>query len=58
MKFDIEKFTAKMMLGIDISNTRISVVQLRYIAGKVKLLKAIDCPVPEGALSDGDISNP
>jgi len=58
MKFDIEKFTAKTMLGIDISSTNISVVQLKCIAGKIKLLKAVDCPVPEGALIDGDIAEP
>jgi len=58
MKFDIEKFTAKTVLGIDISNTRISVVQLAHIAGRIKLLKEADCPVPDGALANGDIANP
>jgi len=58
MKFDIEKFTAKTVLGIDISSTRISVVQLKYVVGKIRLLKAVDCPVPEGALVDGDIAEP
>jgi len=58
MKLNIEKFTAKTVLGIDISNTRISVVQLTRIAGKIKLLKAVDCPVPDGALANGDITSP
>jgi type IV pilus assembly protein PilM len=45
-------------LGIDISESRISVVLLSKLNNKIKLLKADDCPVPSGAIIDGNIENP
>ncbi|MBN1457201.1 MAG: pilus assembly protein PilM [Sedimentisphaerales bacterium] len=45
-------------LGIDISESRISVVLLSKLNNKIKLLKAADCPVPSGSIVDGNIENP
>ena len=44
-------------LGIDISGGRINLALLKKHGDTVKLLKAADCPVPDGAIRDGNIEN-
>ncbi len=44
-------------LGIDISDSRINLALLKKHGDSVKLLKAAGCPVPEGAIKDGNIEN-
>ncbi len=44
-------------LGIDISDSRISLALLKKHGDSIKLLKAADCPVPDGAIKDGNIEN-
>ena len=51
-------FRAKTSLGIDISEDRISVVLLRQVGGEIELVKAADAPVPEGTMTNGNITNP
>jgi Tfp pilus assembly protein PilN len=48
----------KTSLGIDISNNRINIALLRQVNGQIKLVKAVDAPVPESAMTDGNITDP
>ncbi|HPD46751.1 MAG TPA: pilus assembly protein PilM [Anaerohalosphaeraceae bacterium] len=48
----------KIALGIDISEHRISAALLKQTKHGLKLLKAGDAPVPQGAITDGNITNP
>ena len=48
----------QVALGIDISDTRISLALLRRAKNGVKVLKAGSAPVPEGAIKDGNIEEP
>jgi Tfp pilus assembly protein PilN len=48
----------QVALGIDISDSRISLALLRGAKNGVKLLKAGSAPVPEGAIKDGNIEQP
>jgi Tfp pilus assembly protein PilN len=45
-------------LGIDISDGRIHLALLKKHGDSVKLLKAAEGPVPEGAIKNGNIENP
>lgn len=47
----------KTALGIDISDGRINLVLLKKQADGIKLLKAASCPVPDGAVKNGNIKN-
>ena len=49
---------AKTSLGIDISESRISVVLLRQINSQIRLVKAADGPVPQNAVINGNIVDP
>lgn len=51
------KLKSKTALGIDISEHRISVALLKKTASDVKLLRQGQAKVPEGAITDGNISN-
>ncbi len=51
------KFGSKISLGIDISENLISMALLKKDGDGVKLLKAASCPVPEGAIKNGNIEN-
>jgi len=44
-------------LGIDVSGGRINLALLKKHGDSVKLLKAAGCPVPDGAINDGNIEN-
>jgi Tfp pilus assembly PilM family ATPase/Tfp pilus assembly protein PilN len=44
-------------LGIDVSGGRINLALLKKHGDSVKLLKAAGCPVPDGAIRDGNIEN-
>jgi Tfp pilus assembly protein PilN len=48
---------AKTSLGIDISDTRISVALVRQVNGQIRLVKAVDGPVPQNAVVDGNIAD-
>ncbi|MBN2592812.1 MAG: pilus assembly protein PilM [Sedimentisphaerales bacterium] len=52
------KLGAKTVLGIDISDSRISMALLRRIKNSVKVLKAVSAPIPKGAIKDGCIEEP
>jgi Tfp pilus assembly protein PilN len=52
------KFKIKTSLGIDISENQINVALLRQLGGEIELVKAASAPVPEGAITDGNITNP
>lgn len=47
----------KTALGIDISADRINLVLLKKGADGIELLKAVDGPVPDGAIKDGNIED-
>jgi Tfp pilus assembly protein PilN len=47
----------KTALGIDISFSRINLALLRKDKKNLKLLKAASCPVPDGAVKDGNIED-
>ena len=49
---------SKTALGIDISEHRISAALLKKTASDVKLLRQGEAEVPEGAITDGNITNP
>ncbi len=49
---------ANTSLGIDISQSRISIALLRQVGDKIQLLKAGDIEVPEGVITDGNITDP
>jgi Tfp pilus assembly protein PilN len=49
---------SQVALGIDISESRISMALLRRARNGVKVLKAGSAPVPEGAFKDGAIEQP
>jgi Tfp pilus assembly protein PilN len=51
------KLDTKKAIGIDISGTHISLALLKKSSDGVKLLKAVSCPVPAGAVKDGKIEN-
>ena len=48
----------KTSLGIDISEHRISVALVKQNKSGIKLVKAADAETPEGAITDGSISDP
>lgn len=48
----------RISLGIDISEHRISVALIKQTKAGLKLLKAGEAPVPQGAMTDGNIANP
>ncbi|MHC4325178.1 MAG: pilus assembly protein PilM [Planctomycetota bacterium] len=48
----------KTSLGIDICGDRINVALLRQAGGKIELVKAASATVPEGAMANGNITNP
>ena len=48
---------SRTALGINISDGRITLALLRKNKGGVKLLKAAGCPVPEGAIKNGNIED-
>ena len=48
----------KTSLGIDISDSRISIVLLRQINSQIRLVKAADGPVPQNAVVNGNIVDP
>ncbi len=52
------KLKSKTTLGIDISEHRISVALLKKTASGVKLLRYGWAEVPQGAITDGNITNP
>lgn len=52
------KLSNKTALGIDISNSQISLALLRRNKGGVELVKAASGPVPEGAIKNGNIEEP
>ncbi len=45
-------------LGVDLSDSRINLALLKKHGDSIKLLKAAGCPVPDGAIKDGNIENP
>ena len=47
----------RIALGIDISESRISMALLKRTRNGAKVLKAGFAPVPEGAINDGNIEN-
>ena len=47
----------KTVLGIDISFSQINLALLRKDKNDLKLLKAASCPVPDGAVKDGNIED-
>ena len=49
---------SKTSLGIDISESRVSFALLKQSQGQVKLIKAAAASIPNGAISDGRITNP
>lgn len=53
-----KRFKNKTSLGIYISDSRISVALVANENEQVKLLKVADTPVPDGALTDGNIEDP
>ncbi|MHC5060840.1 MAG: pilus assembly protein PilM [Planctomycetota bacterium] len=48
----------KTSLGIDICQDRISVALLGRAGGEIELLKTASVAVPDGAMTDGNITNP
>ena len=49
---------SKTALGIDITDERISMALLRKSGDSIRLLKAAECPVPEGSVKNGNIEDP
>ncbi len=54
----IKRLKTKTSLGIYISDSRISVALITKKNDQIKLLKVADAPVPDGALTDGNIEDP
>jgi len=54
----IKKLRTKTSLGIHISDSRISMALIAEQNGQIKLLEVADAPVPDGALTDGNIEDP
>ena len=52
------KVGSKSTLGINIGQDRISAALLRQVKGEIRLEKAAQAPVPEGAIIDGNIAEP
>jgi Tfp pilus assembly protein PilN len=52
------KFAVKTALGVDFSEGRINLAMLGQNAEGIELLKAASCPVPDGAIKDGNIEDP
>ena len=52
------KVGSKSTLGINIGQDRISAALLRQVKGEIRLEKAAQAPVPEGAIIDGNIVEP
>ncbi len=50
--------SSKTALGIDISDSRISLALLRQNANGIELLKAASRPMPDGAIKDGNVEDP
>jgi Tfp pilus assembly protein PilN len=51
------KFSTKKTLGIDISESRISLALLKKSGKDIKLLKAVSEPMPDGAVENGNIKD-
>jgi hypothetical protein len=51
------KFGSKTALGVDISETLISMALLKGNDNSVKLLKTASAPIPDGAIKNGNIEN-
>jgi len=51
------KFAARTALGIDISDGRINLALLKQDGDGIKLLKFAGCPLPEGAIRNGNITD-
>jgi Tfp pilus assembly protein PilN len=51
------KLSNKTVLGVDISENAINLALLRHSADGVELVKAVSCPVPDGAIKDGNIED-
>ena len=52
------RLTPKTSLGIDISDSRISAALVTEENGQIKLLEGAEVPVPDGAMTDGNIQDP
>ena len=48
----------KTSLGIDISEHRISIALIKQTKSGIKLLKSADAEIPEGAITDGNVTDP
>lgn len=51
------KFVSKTSLGIDISDGRINLALLKKDVSGIRLLKSACCPIPQGAIRDGNIED-
>ena len=49
---------ANTALGIDISNGTIDLALLEDTGNAVELVKTVSCPIPDGAVADGNVENP
>jgi len=49
---------SKKALGIYVSAETIELALLKKVEGGIELVKSASCPVPEGAIKDGNIENP
>jgi hypothetical protein len=52
------KHAPKTAIGVDISAERINLALLRQGADGLELIKTAACPVPEGAIEDGNVEDP
>lgn len=52
------KTAVKTALGVDITQTYISMALLRKDSKGIKLIKAARCPVPEGTIKNGQVQEP
>lgn len=52
------KASANTALGIDVSQTHISLALLKKDSKGIRLVKAARCPVPDGAMKDGGVQDP
>jgi len=52
------KLVNKTALGIDITNDQINLALLTHNKKGIQLLKSASCPIPQGAINNGNIENP
>jgi Tfp pilus assembly protein PilN len=52
------KTGTKTALGVDISQTHISLALLKKDSKGIRLIKAARCPIPEGAIQEGNVKEP